>query len=284
MSSTSAPNIFYIDGDFMPADESTISVTDLAVLRGYGVFDFLRTYGGKPFHLDEHLQRLRRSATLIDLEVPWSHEELKAIVAETLSRNDHAESNVRIVITGGASDDFITPKDQPRLLVLVTPAMRSPEHYYIEGAKVITFETERYLPGAKTLNYIPAIRAMKRARAVGAIEAIYVNRLGNALEGTTTNLFAFFGETLVTPGDGILWGITRGTVLELAKSAYPIEMRDLPLAELLTADEVFITSSNKQIMPIVQIDDHRIGRGLPGAHTGRLMEMFNAFVGSPVNV
>lgn len=277
-------SIFYMDGEFVRAEQAQIPATDLAVLRGYGVFDFLRTYGGKPFHLDEHLERLRRSASLIDLELPWSHEEIRAIVSATLARNSYPESNVRIVVTGGASDDFITPKAQPRLLVLVTPAARSPEHYYTDGAKVITFETERYLPGAKTLNYIPAIRAMKRAREAGAIEAIYVSRAGHALEGTTTNLFAFYDNQLVTPGDSILWGITRGTVLELAKDYFPIDMRDLPLSELLRADEVFITSSNKQIMPIVQIDDTIIGGGKPGEHTQQLMQRFNQFVQSPVNV
>jgi branched-chain amino acid aminotransferase len=277
-------NIFYIDGSFVREEQAQISATDLAVLRGYGVFDFLRTYGGKPFHLEAHLERLRRSAALIDLEVPWSQEELQAIVMDTLARNTHPESNVRIVITGGPSDDFITPKDQPRLMVLVTAAARSADHYYTEGAKVITFETERYMPGAKTINYIPAIRAMKRARAAGAIEAIYVDRNGNALEGTTTNLFAFIGNRLVTPGDGILWGITRGTVLELAKDRFPIEMRDLPLSELLEADEVFITSSNKQIMPIVQVDDTVIGEGKPGELTQQLMAMFNDYVALPVNL
>jgi branched-chain amino acid aminotransferase len=276
--------IYYIDGQFVRADHAHLPANDLAVLRGYGVFDFMRTYGGKPFHLDEHLERLRRSAALIDLDIPWTHEQLKAVVLDTLSRNTYPESNVRIVITGGPTDDFLTPKDQPRLLVLVTPAVRSPEHHYTDGAKLITFETERYLPGAKTINYIPAIRAIKRARAAGAVEAIYVDKAGRALEGTTTNLFAFINHRLVTPGDGILWGITRGTVLELAKDHFPIEMRDLPLKELLQADEVFITSSNKQIMPIVQIDEHTIGSGKPGENTRRLMALFAQFVQSPVNV
>lgn len=277
-------NIYYVDGEFVTSDEAVISATDLAVLRGYGVFDYMRTYGGKPFHLDEHLQRLRRSAELIDLPLPWSHEELKAIVQETVDRNDHAESSVRIVVTGGASDDFITPKDEPRLMVLATPIKEMPEHYFTEGVKIITFETERYLPGAKTLNYIPAIRAMRRAHQVGAVEAIYIDREGRALEGTTTNLFAFSNGTLVTPGEGILNGITRATVLELAEGVFPIEKRDLPLTELLAAEEVFITSSNRQVMPVVKIDDHTVGDGKPGAKTLKLLELFRAFISSPVNV
>lgn len=270
-------NIFYVDGEFVSSSDAALPVTDLAILRGYGVFDFFRTYGGKPFHLDEHLQRLRRSAALIDLELPWAHEEIKAIVIETVARNNLPECNVRILVTGGATDDFITPKDEPRLMVMVTPAAPPATHYYNDGAKVVTFETERYIPGAKTINYIPAIRAMKRARAVEAVEAIYVNRDGHALEGTTTNLFAFIGDKLVTPGDGILWGITRSVVLELAQEMFPLEMRVLPVQELLTADEVFITASNKQVMPIVQVDETVIGDGKPGPRTKQIMAKFAEF-------
>lgn len=267
-------NIFYIDGEYIEDRTATLPVSDLAVVRGYGVFDFLRTYSGKPFHLDQHLERLRRSAELIDLELPWTLDEIKAVVLETLSRNDHAESNVRIVVTGGTSDDYITPTGKPRLMVMVTPARVLPQSWYTDGAKIITEPTERYLPGAKSLNYIPAIRALKRARAEDAIEAIYTDREGRVLEGTTTNLFAFFEGVLVTPGDGILPGITRGVVLEIAEGHYPIQLRDIQRDELLRADEVFITASNKQVVPIVRVDDAVIGDGRPGAHTRHMMELF----------
>ncbi|MBC8100829.1 MAG: aminotransferase class IV [Armatimonadetes bacterium] len=275
-------NVYYIDGDFVTSDDARLPVADLAVLRGYGVFDFMRTYGGQPFHLDAHLDRLLRSAEQIDLDVPWTHAELRAIVEATVERNDHAESNVRIVLTGGATDDFITPLNQPRLMVLVTPAALPPAHYYTDGVKIITERTERYLPGAKTLNYIPAIRALKRARAADAIEAIYVDAQGRASEGTTTNLFAFFGDTLVTAGEGVLPGITRSVVLQLAADIFSVQQRDLPLSELLTADEVFITSSNKQVMPVVQIDATRIADGVPGVRTRRLMQRFTETVADAV--
>lgn len=273
------PNIFYIDGRYVPDDAAVISATDLAVLRGYGVFDFMRTYDGVPFHLDEHLHRLRRSAELIDLPVPWPHEQLRSIVQETLRRNIEqavGEYNVRVVVTGGASQDFITPDDEPRLLVFVTPANPIPAQYYSAGVKIITVFTERYVPEAKTLNYIPAIRAMRRARAEGAVEAIYTDRHQRALEGTTTNLFAFFGDTLVTPGADILWGITRAVVLELADAHYTVKPRDLTVSELRRADEVFIAASNKQVMPVIQVDDTIIGTGRPGKRTRHIMELFAA--------
>lgn len=275
-------NTYYIDGQFVTSDDASLPVNDLAILRGYGVFDFMRTYGGKPFHLEQHLDRLRRSAELIDLDFPWTQEEVKAIVLETLARNAHPESNVRIVVTGGGSEDFIMPMGQPRLIVMVTPARKLPETWYTDGAKAIIEPTERYLPGAKSLNYIPAIRALRRAHAAGAIEALYMDRDNRVLEGTTTNLFAFFGDRLVTPGDGILPGITRAAVLELAAQEYPIEVRDLLLNEVLKADELFITASNKQVVPIVQVDEQRIADGRPGARTRRVMQLFAAYTGALV--
>lgn len=265
----------YIDGRFVLDPDAQIPASDLAVLRGYGIFDYLRTYGGKPFHLEAHLARLQRSARLIGLALPHSLDEINQIVLETLSRNSYPEANVRIIVTGGDSDDNIMPRGDSRLVVLVTPFTPPPETWYREGVKVITERAERYIPEAKTLNYIPAIVALQKARAAGGIDALYVDRAGRALEGTTTNLFAFLGDVLVTPGDGILCGITREVVLELASDLYEVQIRDLSIEELMHADEVFITSSNKQICPVRQIDDVVIGP--PGRHTQRLMQHFSEF-------
>jgi branched-chain amino acid aminotransferase len=267
-------SIFYIDGEFVRSDDASLPVDDLAILRGYGVFDFLRTYGGRPLDLDAHLRRLERSARLIHLDLPMSLDEIRRITLETLERNGYPESNVRLVVTGGTSDDSITPKGDSRLLIMVTPLKPQPEEWYRDGVKVILNHTERYLPQAKTINYIPAIIALNQAKAQGAVDAIYVDKAGRALEGTTTNLFAFFGERLITPGEGILLGVTRQAVLELASDRFRVEVNDLPVADLLRADEVFITSSNKEICPVRQIDDQIIGQGVPGPNTRFLMEHF----------
>jgi branched-chain amino acid aminotransferase len=266
--------IFYIDGEFVRSDDAAIPAGDLAVLRGYGVFDFMRTYGGKPFHLDAHLRRLERSAQLIDLPLPLPLETIRQITLETLARNNYPESNVRIVVTGGTTDDNITPNGGARLLVMVTPLKPLPEAWYRDGIKVITTRADRYLPEAKTLNYIPAILALKQARQQGAVDALYVNSQGHVLEGTTTNVFAFLGDRLITPGSGVLWGITRQTVLELASDRFQVEVGTLPLVDLLRADEVFVSSSNKEVCPVRQVDDHLIGAGVPGPRTQFLMEQF----------
>ncbi|MGD2187503.1 MAG: aminotransferase class IV, partial [Desulfobacterales bacterium] len=258
---------YYIDGKFVPASDAVIPVDDLAIMRGFGVFDLLRTQNGKPLFLKEHILRLNESARRIGLDLPWSTQELIELVLQTLHRNTHQESNIRIVVTGGSSPDFITPQGKPRLLVLVTRAPELPAWWYTEGVKIITFSSERSLPGAKSIDYVQATMALKKARDQNAIEAVYVDRNGHVLEGTTSNLFAFIDDILVTPGKGILEGITRNVVLDLAAKMVPIEIRNIRREELLAAEEAFITGTNKVIVPVVQVDDTPIGRGRPGGRT-----------------
>jgi branched-chain amino acid aminotransferase len=270
-------SIYYVDGEFMPAESAVIPVDDLALMRGYGVFDYLRTYAGKPHHLQEHVARLICSADKIGLTLPWNEADIIRIVEETLARNKSleasafAEANVRILITGGSSSDFITPEGRPRLLVLVTPVVPKPPEWYDKGVKIITFPSSRTIPGAKSIDYIPATMALGKAKKVGAVEALYVEESGLVLECTTSNIFAVKSGIISTPGDEILAGITRKSVLTLAKAHHPVEIRDLPLAELLAADEVFITGSGKGLVPVVQIDETVIGDGQPGPVTRGLM-------------
>jgi len=268
--------ILFLDGQYLPAEQAMIPVDDLAVVRGIGVFDLLRTYGGKPMFLKEHVSRLFASARQINLDLPWSHEQVCQIALETLRRNEVDEANIRMIATGGSSADFITPQGRPRLLVLVTPLPKLPRWWYEKGIKVITMRTERRIPGAKSIDYIPAAMALHQAQASNAIEALYVDRNDFALEGTTSNLFAVIDDRLVTPGQGILSGITRQAVLDLARELLPIDIRDLPLAELLTAREVFLTGTNKGLVPVVQVDDTRIADGQPGPQTRRIMAALEA--------
>jgi len=266
--------ICYVNGAYLPLDEAYLPVQDLAILRGYGVFDFLRTYHGRPFKLPQHLDRLANSARLVGLDLPYSLEEIERIVLETLAHNPLAEANIRVVVTGGVSGDAITPGSRPGLLVLVTPVHSYPSACYDQGIKVITVELERYLSGAKTINYIPAIIALKQARAAGALEALYLNRQNHVLEGTTTNFFILRAGQLVTPRDDILYGVTRDVVLELARDKFEVIERPISLAELDQADEAFITASNKEIMPVHHVNEVQIGSGRPGPQTRWLMERF----------
>ncbi len=269
---------YYNNGDFIAADQALISVDDLSVLRGYGVFDFLRTYNSVPFHLRDHLHRLERSARLIGLTLNKTVDELEEIVSETLQRNNHQESNIRIVVTGGLSPDNITPGASPRLMVMVTDITTFPDEIYSDGAKVITSHVDRFMPGAKSINYIPAILCQEEARNQQAIEAVYVDRGGYLLEGTTSNFFALFGKTLVTPPtDRLLPGITRQVVLELAEKEYVVEIRNIHKDEIRLMDEAFITSSVKEIVPVVAIDAVKLSGERPGLQTRKIMHLFKGY-------
>jgi len=271
-------NIFYVDGQFVAENQAQIPVTDLSVLRGFGIFDFLRTYNGVPFHLGDHLLRLERSARLMGLLLPCPVNAMTEIVMETLSQNNHKESNIRIVVTGGASLDGITPGDSPRLLVMITPVIQMPAEWYTQGGKIITCNAERFLPGAKSINYIPAILCQNEAHSRKAIEAVYLDRDGYLLEGTTSNFFVLRGDTLITPPcDRVLPGITRQVILALAGKEFEILERRVHKDEIRLIDEAFLTSSVKEVAPIVTIDAVGVGNGQPGSRTLRIMEMFREY-------
>lgn len=273
-------SIFYVNGAYLPEEDAKISVRDLAVLRGFGAFDYLRTYGQHPFRLAKNLARLRRSCEILELSYPWSDEQLRDIVLETLKRNielgESEEYSIRLVVSGGISPSNITPEGEPTLIVLVQPFTPLPSEIYTTGAKIITVALSRLYPDAKSTLYTPAILGQRRAKEQGAVEALYTDDAGNILEATTSNIFAFFGNTLVTPptSNQILPGITRMTTLEIADAHFDVQVRDLPYADLLNADEVFITSANKEVLPIVQIDDAKIGDGFVGEGTQQLMASF----------
>ncbi|MBF0202510.1 MAG: aminotransferase class IV [Desulfamplus sp.] len=273
-SSGDAERIYYVHGKFLPADKAVIPVDDLAVIRGIGVCDLMRTFKGTPLFLREHVERLVESARAVELDIRWSCEEIENIIMETLDKNPSInESNIRTIITGGSSSNFMTPNGNPRLLVLITPIPPIPVHWYEKGIKVITVPFQRDIPKAKSLSYMKASLALKQAGAAHASEALYVDPEGYVTEGTTSNLFAFVNETLVTAEHGVLKGITRKAILKAAGEKFPVGMRTLHLDELYKAEEVFISGTNKGVVPVVQVDDQIIGEGKPGRNTLELIEL-----------
>ena len=270
-------SVFYIDGEYVNAAEARVPATDLAILRGFGVFDALRTYGGLPFQLGAHLRRLQRSAALIELNLPWDIEELADIVLETLRQNDFDEAGIRIVVTGGEGENSFLPRGDSRLLVLATALTVSPAWWYERGVAVVTSELHRHLPEAKTINYIPGITAQLEAsrRNPNAIEVIYVAN-GMVCEGTRSNTFIYKDGRWITPAAGLLLGVTRAEVIKLLEADGALEIRDVSLEEYVAADEVILTASTKEIVPIVQVNDAAIGDGAPGEMTRRLMRRWRA--------
>jgi branched-chain amino acid aminotransferase len=272
--------IYYVNGAFVPADQAALPLNDLGIVRGYGVFDLLRTYGLTLFRLDEHLARLESSAAQIGLALPWSRAELTEIVKATYARNPIPDCSIRIVVTGGPSASFLMPEGKPSLVVMVHPIAPYPTSYYTEGTKTRTTLVERTMATVKSLNYIGAIVAMQSAAPQGAVEALYLDAQDRLTEGTRANLFVVRHGQLITPREGILKGITRQVVIEVAAPEFMVVEGPIHYRDIQSLDEAFLTSTTKEILPVVQIDDHVIGDGKPGPVTQRLMELFRTHVTS----
>lgn len=282
-----ADYIYYVDGKFVPASRAMVAVGDLGLVRGYGVFDVLRTYGRLPFALRPHLERLQRSAQQINLALPGSVADLEQLVYATLAQNATIEPErdvtIRLIVTGGQSSGFILPDAPPTLVILIAPAREFPASHYSSGASLITVDIPRFMPAVKSINYISAILGQQKARAAGAVEALYCTADGVISECTTANFFVVAGDRLITPDQDILAGITRSITLELAADVLDVELRPVHRTELGQIDEAFITSTTKELMPIVRIDDIVIGDGRPGRITQRLTDLFRSLTHLPSN-
>lgn len=268
----------YYNGKIVSEDKVGIHPRDLGVLRGFGVFDLLRTHGGEPLLFDEHFARFERSAKKLGLVVPISHKEARAAVDELLLKNKYPEVTVRFVLTGGVSEDGIhIRKGSPTLFILVSPFLPLPEKLFREGVSLDTKEHLRELPEIKSLNYLTAIGLHNPAQGAQPLEVLYTWQ-GRVLEATMSNFFMVQGDTVVTPRRDVLLGTTRNLVLELAKGAFQTAERDIFASELVSADEAFLTATNKDILPVARIDGKPIGKGAAGRQTRKLMELFDAYL------
>jgi len=281
MTSSSSIPIYYVNGEFVPADKAVLPVTDLSIIRGYACFDYLRTHGGELKTLDLNVRRLRKSCGLIELHFPWTDEQLKSIIKDTLRRNQKDEKEdwgIRMIATGGKVDmnNMIFPenKEKSSLILIMNKITSTAAEKFSMGVKIISVDYPRAFTTAKTTNYITAILAKKMAEQENAFEAVYV-RHGLVSECSTSNIFAFFNNQLYTPDVDILEGITRALILELAKQKFQIIIGPITYGRLLEADEVFISSATKEILPVVQIDNHKIGKGKPGPNTTILKQMLD---------
>lgn len=268
-------NYCYLNGKIIPRHKAKVSVDDIGILRGFGIFDFLRSQKGKPLLLEKHLKRLKKSAELLNLKVPLSEKEIKGVIEKLLKKNKLSEASVRIVLTGGPSADGLSyDYDSPTFFILVKELKIYPPSIYRKGVKLITFEHQREMPEAKTNNYITMLRLKKFKEKKKAFEILYVSR-GLVLEGTTCNFFIFKKNTLVTPKNNILYGTRRNLVINLAKNKFKVAERALKLEEIKEASEAFITSTSRDIIPVVRIDDDKVGDGRVGKNTKYLMDLFN---------
>jgi branched-chain amino acid aminotransferase len=267
--------VYYVNGELLPSSKATLKINDLTLLRGYGIFDFFRTSAGRPFLMEEYLNRFSNSAGLMDLKLPLSKEKIGEVVQELLDRNKFPESGIRMVLTGGYSEDGFTP-GEPNFFILIEPIHFPDEKYYLHGIKLITYEHLREWSNVKSINYLTPIKIRKDIEQNKGYDVLY-HFNGNILEVSRSNFFIIKGKTLITPEQNVLHGITRKTVLNLAREFFTVEERDLSLKELSSASEAFITGTTKRVMPVTSIDERIIGDGIPGPETRKLMQIFSDF-------
>lgn len=277
--------IVYLNGELIPLEKARISVRDYGFLYGYGLFETVRAYNGHPFRLDEHLERLAGGAKKLGINVNIA--ELKEAVAATIKANDLRDARIRLAVSlgeGGMTPDPTTSQ-KPTVLVLANEYQPYPDMVYQRGFRAI-ISTSRIcrqspLSGLKTANYLANLLARQEAKAVGADEAILLNDIGLVAEASISNIFLVRGGTLFTPGEdsGILPGITRRTVLELADGlGIKAEEKDITLGELLAADEAWLTGSLIEVMPLTELAGKPIGVGQPGMVTRKLMAAYRQLI------
>ena len=282
------PRIVFMNDRLVPEDEARVSVFDHGLLYGDGVFEGMRSYAGRVFRMEAHLDRLWDSARSIALEIPMTKEAVAKAVNDTLAANKLPDGYVRLVVTRGAGTLGLDPNrtSHPQVIVIADTISLYPRELYERGLRIVTAATQRSHPAAlspriKSLNYLNNIMAKLEGQQAGCVEALMLNHKGEVAECTADNVFAVRrGIVLTPPPDaGILEGITRGAVMDLAKTA-GIDCREATLTrhDLYTADEMVITGTAAEVVPVVEIDGRKIGDGIPGPITKRLAADFHAHV------
>ncbi len=278
----------YINGKLYDKEEARISVFDHGVLYGDGVFEGIRAYNGRVFKLDEHIDRLYMSAKAIMLNIPMTREEMKKAVIDTCKANGIKDGYIRLVVTRGEGDLGLDPRKckSPTVFIIASKIKLYPQEFYENGLSVITVPTRRNIPEAvspmiKSLNYLNNILAKIEAVYRGAQEALMLNQEGYVSECTGDNVFIVRRGVIYTPPPyaGILEGITRRVVIGIAKSkSIQVIERNITRFEIYTADEMFLTGTAAEVIPVVEVDGRKIGDGKPGEITKKLIARFREIV------
>lgn len=262
------------NGNIVLKEEALLGASDLAVLRGYGVFDFLLVKHGIPLYFEEHLRRFFHSAASLNLKIPFSKTEILKQVQALNQLNHLDDSAIKLLLTGGYSKDGYT-LDNPNFFILQSPISKYPASDYTEGLKLLLYNHERSFPSVKSTSYLVGIFAETQAMSKGARGALFHND-GWIRETPFSNFFIVGkDDKIITAKEGVLMGITRKHVIEVSKQYYALEERALHIDELRTAKEAFITSTSKKIVPIVQVNDIIIGDGKPGMTRKHLFELIS---------
>jgi len=274
----------YLDGKFVEKEKAVVSVFDHGLLYGDGVFEGIRVYNCLVFRLKEHIDRLYRSAEAIKLRIPMTEIEAMETTVKTLKANKLKDAYIRFVVTRGVGDLGLDPRKCPKATIFIITDKISlyPEEFYRKGLKIITATTRRNYPKAldgriKSLNYLNNILAKIDAIKAGTEEAIMLTHDGYVAECTGDNIFIIKDGVLMTPPAdiGALEGITRDAVMDIARRVkMPCQEKMLRMEDVYAANEVFLTGTAAEIVPVVSIDERKIGSGKPGGATLKLKKAF----------
>jgi len=261
--------IVWLNGELTDYEKARVSLEDRGFYFGDGVYEVIRAYGGRPFAIDTHLARLKRSAAGIELPLPKPTAELSLLIDQLVGQSGLADSEIYIQITRGAArrNHLFPAATEPTLVVGVRTIREVPSGLWDTGCKLISLPDHRWARcDLKTICLLPNVLAKQAASKAGAFDAVLL-RDGVVTEGTASNIFTWQSGELRTPtaDTRILPGVTRATVIELARElGFPVVERDLTLPDVLSAAEVFITSTTIELMPVVSVDGNQIGTGQPG--------------------
>lgn len=265
----------FLNGEFVTETNLKISPRDLGFTRGYAVFDFFRTYNLYPLHLEMHLDRLLKSASLIHLNSPWSYKQIEEWVFELIQKNsDNGDIAIRVIISGGIPKNAIFIEN-PSLIMIVDGAIDFSDHLYSNGIMVKTKEYKKYKPEAKTTHYIESVIELNQNNNFEEVLYFADNVLR---EGAFSNVFVVTDKNILTPKSNILLGITRQLIINKIETYLEIVEADITSSELLNAKEVFLSVTGKGIVPVVQINDVLINNGKVGSHTRKIIDEYGKFI------
>ncbi|MGM0439299.1 MAG: aminotransferase class IV [Patescibacteria group bacterium] len=269
-------DICFIDGEYKHVEDVEIKPDNIGVLRGYGIFEFFRTYNGRFFRFNQHMDRLFNSGEVMSINIPYKREEIEEISKELKERNDMENCSIRVLITGGRTTGHASyDPDNPTFMVLCEEPHFLPEEYYEEGVELITLEHQRILPEVKYTNYILPISKKKELEDKDKFDFLYTYQ-GKILESVTSSFVLVKDGKLITPKEDVLKGTTREFVLEIMEDECEIVKREIKVEELKEADEAFLTATNKEVLPVVKVDNIVIGDGKVGEVTKKALSLFRS--------
>lgn len=263
----------YINDRFVEDKDAVLQLKDLSMQRGYAVFDYFRTINGVPLFADDHLDRFFSSAATLHLTPGKSRDEIKAIAQQLIDNSGWSEAGIRLMLTGGYSADGYQLA-APNLIISCNKPTIAAAADFEKGYSVITHQHQRELPQVKSINYLTAVWLQPLLKEKQANDVLYFNNESITEFPRANIVMVTADDKLITPAHNILKGITRKNILSLAVKTMTVEERNIPMEELLTAKEIFLSATTKKIIPVIAIDGKKIGDGRPGTVTTQLYKQF----------